>query len=91
MASTNQVYIAMYEAPWGFMKKSKKTRDCKVCLLMYTGTFTMEEFASKLLPLAKGELILFSEGSLIEPAMAWSGWATGFRLKCVSFSCCVLV
>ena len=88
MASTNHVYILMYDEPWGFMAR---TRDCHVCLLMYKGTFSMEEFASKLLPLAKGELIMFPNGSLIEPACAWNGWATWFRLKGVSFSCCGLV
>ena len=51
----------------------------------------MEEFASKLLPLAKGNTVEFPDESLTDLAFAWTGMATWCRLMCVSFSFCVLV
>ena len=82
------VYLLMYAEPWGHMARSK---DCRVCLLIYKGVLPMEELASKLLPLAKGDMIAFSDESLTDLAFAWSGMATWCRLTCFSFSCCVLV
>jgi|SouAtlMetagenome_1021521.scaffolds.fasta_scaffold18169_1 hypothetical protein len=69
----HHVYICVYAEPWGVMARSK---DSILCLIMYKGTFSMEELASKLLPLAKGDTIMF-EG-LTDLAFAWNGWATWF-------------
>ena len=84
----HHVYIFMYTEQWG---RRARSRDSQVCILMYKGVFSMEELASKLLPLAKGETVEFPDESLTDLAFAWTGMATWCRLKCVSFSCCVLV
>lgn len=86
--AVHHVYIVMYAEPWGVMARS---RDSHVCLMMYKGTFTLDEFASKLLPLAKGDDIMFPNDALTDLPFAWNGMATWCRLMCVSVSCCVLV
>ena len=86
--AVHHVYIFMYTEQWG---RRARSIDSQVCLLMYKGVFSMEELASKLLPLAKGNTVEFPDESLTDLAFAWTGMATWCRLMCVSFLFCVLV
>ena len=74
--ATTQAYIAVYNKPYGLVMDPPYSVQCPVTLLLYKGTFTTEEFAQNMVPVAMGEAIAFPEGSLTEPAAAWSGWAT---------------
>ena len=74
--ATTQTFIAVYNKPYGLVMEPPYSVQCPVTLLLYKGTFTTEEFAQNMVPVAMGEAIAFPEGSLTEPAAAWSGWAT---------------
>ena len=74
--ATTQAFIAVYDKPYGLVMEPPYSVQCPVTLLLYKGTFTTEEFAQKMVPVAMGEAIAFPEGSLTEPAGAWNGWAT---------------
>ena len=74
--ATTQAFIAVYDKPYGLVMEPPYSVQCPVTLLLYKGTFTTEEFAQNMVPVAMGEAIAFPEGSLTEPAAAWSGWAT---------------
>ena len=74
--ATTQAFIAVYDKPYGLVLDPPYSVQCPVTLLLYKGTFTTEEFAQNMVPVAMGEAIAFPEGSLTEPAAAWSGWAT---------------
>ena len=55
---------------------------------MYRGSFTLADFAAKMVPLARGGVVLFDEGTLDGPARAWRGTATCYLIKrCFVLSC----
>lgn len=94
--ATKCVYVAVYLKPYGAVMEPPFSIECSVALLLYKGTFTTQEFAERIVPLARGEMVNFPEGSLSEPSFVWHGNVTIALIKvclcvCVFRSCCEFV
>jgi hypothetical protein len=55
-------------------------------MLLYRGSFELEDLANKLVPLARREMVAFPPGTLDRAACAWSGLAA----RCLCFFSFVL-
>lgn len=86
--ATKCVYVAVYLKPYGAVMEPPFSIECSVTLLLCKGTFTTQESAERIVPLARGEMINCPEGSLSEPSVVWHGNVTIVLIKvclCVSF------
>ena len=64
-------YIAVFSKPWSLVANENIVVDAECWLYMYQDTFSLAEFAEKVKPLAAGEPIKFSPGSLTATTFIW--------------------
>ena len=81
-ASMQYAYIAVFSKPWSLVANENMVVDAECWLYMYQGTFSLAEFAEKVKPLAAGEPIKFSPGSLTDD-LIWKGMVPRCMLTCL--------
>jgi len=80
-------YVALLSKPWNKHSSPAVPVISLVQLMLYSGTFTEEDFAGIVGPIARGELVALPGAT--GTCLAWRGRATCMCLRQTSLFACV--